>query len=328
MRTQLEQQYEANGSTSGGPRVPVPVHPLIQTAYASVFPQDQFINNWETSSELTISGMTRSSDGSDDHVISYKSSICAFTASVTGNLSANFIVIGTLLSQRNYMSSLTSTSTASLSSLAEDGIQDLGVFTLRKRYYDLEIVPGSLTATASGVNFGGTSIAGDYYDSGSGALIRKSDDTTVGVMLPDDGMFVVTSSNIREIATAITSVTYRTKVLNTTLNVFCKCSPDQMNFTLNPTVFMQNSISASTDTIGANIYQAYNNILVHSSITGATGRAKILSGLVSSGVDFSPYITSVGLYDDNNDLLAIAKFTSPVKKPTDLPMTFKLQIDV
>ena len=68
--------------------------------------------------------------------------------------------------------------------------------------------------------------------------------------------------------------------------------------------------------------------MVHSSITAATGRAKILSGLVSSGVDFSPYITSVGLYDDNNDLLAVAKFTSPVKKPTDLPMTFKLQIDV
>ena len=116
MRTQLEQQYEANGSTSGGPRVPVPVHPLIQSAYASVLPQDQFINNWETSSKLTISGMTRSSDGSDDHVISYKSSICAFTASVTGSLSSNFIVIGTLLNQRNYMSSLTSTSTASLSS--------------------------------------------------------------------------------------------------------------------------------------------------------------------------------------------------------------------
>ena len=147
-------------------------------------------------------------------------------------------------------------------------------------------------------------------------------------MLPDDGMFVVTSSNVREIATAITSVTYRTRVLNTTLNVFCKCTPDQMNFTLNPTVFMQNSISASTDIIGTNIYQAYNNILVHSSITGATGRAKMLSGLVSSGVDFSPYITSVGLYDNNHDLLAIAKFTTPVKKPTDLPMTFKLQIDV
>ena len=328
MRTQLEQQYEPDGSTTGGPRVPVPVHPLIQSAYASVLPQDQFINNWETSSEITISGMTRSSDGSDDHVISYKSSVCAFTASVTGSLSANFIVIGTLLNQRNYMSSLTSTSTAPLSSLAEDGIQDLGVFTLRKRYYDLEIVPGSLTATASGVNFGGTNIAGDYYDSGSGALIKKSDDTTVGVMLPDDGMFVVTSSNVREIATAITSVTYRTRVLNTTLNVFCKCTPDQMNFTLNPTVFMQNSISASTDIIGTNIYQAYNNILVHSSITGATGRAKMLSGLVSSGVDFSPYITSVGLYDNNHDLLAIAKFTTPVKKPTDLPMTFKLQIDV
>ena len=159
----------------------------------------------------------------------------------------------------------------------------MGVFTLRKRYYDLQIVPGSLTATATGTNFSSDSIAGDYYDSGSGAIIRKSDDTTIGVMLPDDGMFVVTSSNVREIATAITSVTYRTKVLNTTLNVFCKCTPDQINFTLNPTVFMQNSISASTDTNGANIYQAYNNILVHSSITAAPPHSSSLHDPLKHG---------------------------------------------
>ena len=48
----------------------------------------------------------------------------------------------------------------------------------------------------------------------------------------------------------------------------------------------------------------------------------------SSATDFSPYITSVGLYDDDYNLLAVAKMTKPMKKPTDLPLTFKVSIDV
>ena len=63
-------------------------------------------------------------------------------------------------------------------------------------------------------------------------------------------------------------------------------------------------------------------------LTGGTGTAKLLSGMVSSGWNFSPYVTGVGLYNDNNELLAVAKLTKPMKKPTDLPLTFKVSIDV
>jgi len=49
---------------------------------------------------------------------------------------------------------------------------------------------------------------------------------------------------------------------------------------------------------------------------------------ISSATDFSPYITSVGLYDNDYNLLAVAKLTKPMKKPTDLPLTFKVSIDV
>ena len=44
--------------------------------------------------------------------------------------------------------------------------------------------------------------------------------------------------------------------------------------------------------------------------------------------DPTSYITSVGLYNHNNDLLAVAKVATPLKKPNDLPLTFKVQIDV
>ena len=206
------------------------------------------------------------------------------------------------MNQRGFLSTLTATTTGQLES--ETDARDIGVITLRKKTYDVCIEPGSLTATVTGTTFGGTDAKGDYFDSGSGAFFRKSDNTSVGVSLPDDGMFVVTASNLREIATSVTSVKYRTKVLNTTLNVFCKCAPNEMAFTFNPTIFMQNAISSETVAAGE-IRQSFNNILAHSSITANTDQAKILSTLVSSATDFSPYITSVGLYDDDYNLSLI-----------------------
>ena len=47
-----------------------------------------------------------------------------------------------------------------------------------------------------------------------------------------------------------------------------------------------------------------------------------------TGAGAGPYITTVGLYDNNNDLMAVAKLARPLKKPTDLPLTFKVQIDI
>ena len=66
----------------------------------------------------------------------------------------------------------------------------------------------------------------------------------------------------------------------------------------------------------------------NSTITASTDRAQYLPGLVSSGAGWSPYITAVGLYSETNDLLAVAKVATPLKKPSDLPLTFKVQIDV
>jgi hypothetical protein len=326
MNNEIEQQF-LNGALTGGPVVPVPVHPSIQSAYSNVLPQSQFINNWESSNLITMTGFNTSLTArvTDVNMDNDKGKVKAFTASVTGSNSGYFSVIGGLLKQRNYMSGLTATTTATLSSSTT--FRDIGVFSVRKLFYDQAIENGSLTATVTGTAFDSTDMSGDYYDSGSGQFIRKSDGATIGVSLPDDGMFVVTSSNSREVAVSVTSVKYRTKVLNTTLNVFCKAEPYEMNYSLNPTLAMQNAVSSDTVSSGE-IRQSYNNILCHSTLTATTDQFKFISGMVSSGWNFSPYITVVGLYNDNNDLLAVSKISTPMKKPTDLPLTFKVQIDV
>ena len=328
---QMSDMFNSHSAT-GGPLVPVAVHPLIQTTYEPVSPQDQFINNWESSSLVTLTGFSSTTGAGNLTVATTHNKMQAYTATVTGSNSSIFVSVGNLLNQRHFTNTLTGTSTASLSSITVE--PQLGVFTLRKLLYDTKIEPGTLTATVSGTNSFGVDMAGDYYDSGSGEFKSKDAhggigvDETIGAVLVDEGMFVVTASTMREVATAVTAVKYKTNVLNTTISVFCKSSPDAQNFTLNPTSFDQSTISATGTAAVGSIAQSFNNILCHSSITANTDRARYMPGLVSSGAGWSPYVTTVGLYNGRNELLAVAKMATPMKKPNDLPLTFKVQIDV
>lgn len=47
-----------------------------------------------------------------------------------------------------------------------------------------------------------------------------------------------------------------------------------------------------------------------------------------TGSDFRPYITQIGLYNDNGDLLAIGKLGSPLKKRRDVDVTINVKFDI
>ena len=318
-----------DGSVTGGPVIPTPTNPLIKSAYAPLAPADTYICNFETSRQFTLSGlsgvtMAAAIDGASDHgmVASPKDSMTAMTASVTGSKSGYFMSVGMLLSNRGFTDSFTGTTTAEV---AAAGVNDIGIFTLRKRLFDLGIEKGGMTATVTGTTYGGDSIAGDYYDSGSGQFIQKSTGNTIGATLIDDGMFVVTTAAMREVATSVTSVKYKTKVLGTAINVFCKCQPDEMNFSTNFTSALTGTVSSDT-TGGGAIQQAYNNLWTKSQLTGSTDRFSYTPSMTGAGA--GPFITTVGLYNNANDLMAVAKLARPLKKPKDLPLTFKVQIDI
>ena len=54
----ITQQTMIDGSVTGGPVVPTPTHPLIKTAYAPLNPADTYLCNFETSRQLTLSGLS------------------------------------------------------------------------------------------------------------------------------------------------------------------------------------------------------------------------------------------------------------------------------
>lgn len=58
-----------------------------------------------------------------------------------------------------------------------------------------------------------------------------------------------------------------------------------------------------------------------------SGSAWELKGF-ATGSAFVPYVTTVGLYNDQNDLLAIAKFSQPIPLSQDTDTNFLIRIDV
>ena len=323
------QQTMIDGSVTGGPVVPTPTNPLIESTYSSLNVADTYVCNFETSRELTLSGLSGTTmaaaiDGAADHgmVAAPEDSLTAFTASVDGSKSGYFISVGMLLKNRGFTNSFTGLTTAAI---AAAGVGEIGVFTLRKRFFDVGLKAGGLTATVTGSNYAGTDIAGDYYDSGSGQFIQKSTGTTIGVSLIDDGMFVVTTALMREVATSVTSIKYKTKVVGTTINVFCKCQPDELNYTTNFTSVLTGTVSSDTTSAGQ-LQQGYDNLWTKSLLTGSTDRFTYGPSITGAGA--TPFITAVGLYNNTNDLMAVAKLARPLKKITGIPMTFKVQIDI
>jgi hypothetical protein len=53
-----------------------------------------------------------------------------------------------------------------------------------------------------------------------------------------------------------------------------------------------------------------------------------LSGSVdTTGSFLAPFITTIGLYDDNCDLVAVAKLPQPIKSEPDIPVNFIIRFD-
>jgi len=47
----------------------------------------------------------------------------------------------------------------------------------------------------------------------------------------------------------------------------------------------------------------------------------------ATGSEFGTYVTNIGLYNDNNELLAIAKLSNPIKNDRDLALSFLVRFD-
>jgi hypothetical protein len=112
----------------------------------------------------------------------------------------------------------------------------------------------------------------------------------------------------------ISSVTFKSSQPIFTHNYHCKIRESELNFTYNPTC-----LSGSRKTVYDNDGSIY------------TTSASISDGVLNSnitGSSFQPYMTTVGLYNDTNELIAVGKLSRPVPKSTNTEMTLIVKIDI
>jgi hypothetical protein len=145
-----------------------------------------------------------------------------------------------------------------------------------------------------------SSILGNiFYNSGI-AIIKQDTGSYSSSLVTDNGLFLTTGSQTQVQLNGIHTI-YEHQVI-------CTVEPGEFNFSTNPTLrnnVLSGSLSSSTFT----------------QQTGSTGVGLIFSGTLS------PYFTTVGLYDDQNQLVAVAKMARPIKRVVDTQQTVIIRFD-
>jgi len=152
---------------------------------------------------------------------------------------------------------------------------------------------------------GGTIFIDDGYGN-----IRNSAGVYVGNIIYTHGIIIITN----QIEAAKFSAPSTTVTLQSSFTIYetqykCTIRPDELNYSLNPTLL---SGSALTNPINSNGAPVNTSGDVVDFVTGSS---------------FAPYVTAVGLYNTNNELLAVGKLAQPIPTSRTVDMNIVINMD-
>lgn len=167
--------------------------------------------------------------------------------------------------------------------------ENLTILSIPRSLYGTHIEPGTFKTTCNGV----------LFEDRDGKMVNTSTNLNVGDIIYNQGIVVFNEVEVQSIfhdyGHISSSLEYKSSLPIFTLNTQCKVKNTEMNYTYNPT-----AITGSDN-------------IVKSNITGST---------------FTPYVTTVGLYNDAQELVAVGKLNRPVPLSQDTDTTFVVKIDI
>lgn len=104
----------------------------------------------------------------------------------------------------------------------------------------------------------------------------------------------------------------------------CHVAENDFNYSLNPTVFDSSSFSSGSFPTGSRLGPLYSSMGTVGSFYYRSG-GKMKDAL--TGSSFAPYATTVGLYNEQNELLVVGKLATPYPIPSNTEMTFVIRYD-
>ena len=186
--------------------------------------------------------------------------------------------------------------------------QGIAVFDLNKIMSGTQLVSGAIDACTS-YTTGITGLPPGKVSLGIGNSAGRTADAVAGTnsaakFIPD----LMVSASIDDIVDHLASVRFGSGSLtactfqnitniNSTL-VFCRATADEFNYSSNPTY-----------------------------VDRTTNKIKVIeTGQEDTQLPFS-YITTVGLYDENDNLIAVAKTSRPIEKNSEKDITIRVRLD-
>jgi hypothetical protein len=210
----------------------------------------------------------------------------------------------------------------SYSSTTERNLEsEFALFSIPQIYYGEGIKPGSLTLTTGSVT---------YTDDGFSNLIDSASNIK-GNILYDRG-FVIATKDIQS-GSSFTdySLQYRSTKTIYENEIFISVLESEFNASTNPT--------ALTDIDSELVTAILDDPITNQKYTGSFFNIK--SARVNplfweydfsasndpTGSYLAPYITTIGLYDNEMNMVAVAKLPQPIKSLPDYPLNFIIRFD-
>lgn len=140
------------------------------------------------------------------------------------------------------------------------------------------------------------------YESGV-VILQQDTGSYSGSLVTDNGLFLTTGSVVDINYSGIHTI-YEHRIL-------CTMEPGEMNFSTNPTMAdatLSGSLSGSV-------------------FTQSSSAGPLAIDLLSSGT-LEPYFTQIGLYDDQHQLMAVAKFAQPLRRSLNSQQTIVVTFDL
>ena len=228
----------------------------------------------------------------------------------------------------------------------------VNVITIPQQYFGEEIKPESIKILDDS-----TDITVDLRDDGHGQLYDYAYSSSFAAGTPDSdrsgscignvfyehGIVTITDTgsyyNVG-LATGSDGFSVQFQATNTACEYeyMCHVEEYQFNGTTNPSIVVGRSGSIQIPQGARYIYneslenpQYENTIDLVLPAASSSYQLSYSAGTeyqnFSTGSEFGTYITNIGLYNDENELLAISKLSNPIKNDKDLPISFLVRFD-
>lgn len=219
----------------------------------------------------------------------------------------------------------------------------IGVISIPQIKYGERIRP-----TTVGLEYDGKVV----YDDGNFNLIESGSDDIVGNVFYNQGLIVITDGVIDGSTLNTFNVSYQSTMTIYENEIFLSILENEFNVSQNPTALVNvtgsfvhiegvnpytgqgvtssyfNLESADIDSMFFNSDHTTVNLDFYTPPEDYTGSLdRYVENIFTRGEYPAPFITTIGLYDDDMNMVAVAKLPNPIKKYTDYPINFIIRFD-